>query len=105
MSDWRAIGAAAAADRLKAGDVVTVDIRDAGSFARGHIPGALHLADETVASFLASTARDQAVIVCCYHGISSQGAAGWLVDQGFTEVYSLEGGFSGWESERLPIST
>ena len=36
------------------------------------------------------------VIVCCYHGISSQQAAQFLIHQGFEEVYSLDGGFAAW---------
>ncbi len=32
----------------------------------------------------------------CYHGISSQGAAQYLVNQGFEEVYSVDGGFEAW---------
>jgi thiosulfate sulfurtransferase len=37
------------------------------------------------------------VVVCCYHGNSSQSAAQFLVEQGFTEVYSLNGGFEQWK--------
>jgi thiosulfate sulfurtransferase len=36
-------------------------------------------------------------VVCCYHGISSQQAAQFLVSQDFTDVYSLDGGFTQWQ--------
>jgi len=36
-------------------------------------------------------------VVCCYHGISSQQAAQFLISQDFTEVYSLDGGFTDWQ--------
>jgi thiosulfate sulfurtransferase len=34
--------------------------------------------------------------VVCYHGISSQGAANYLIGQDFEDVYSLVGGFTDW---------
>ena len=36
------------------------------------------------------------LIVCCYHGNSSQGAAAYLASIGFAETYSLDGGFDLW---------
>jgi thiosulfate sulfurtransferase len=38
------------------------------------------------------------LIVSCYHGNSSQSAAAYLCSQGFTEVYSLDGGFEVWRT-------
>lgn len=32
----------------------------------------------------------------CYHGISSRGAAQFLIGQGFESVYSVDGGFEAW---------
>jgi thiosulfate sulfurtransferase len=43
---------------------------------------------------------DTPVIVCCYHGISSQQAAQFLIHQGFEEVYSLDGGFEAWRKDQ-----
>ncbi|EEZ42274.1 thiosulfate sulfurtransferase GlpE [Photobacterium damselae subsp. damselae CIP 102761] len=47
---------------------------------------------------------EQPVIVMCYHGISSQGAAQYLLHQGFEQVYSLEGGFEAWRRAQLPMA-
>ena len=76
---------------------VVVDIRDAASFAQSRITGALHLANESLADFLRDADPDAPVVVCCYHGHSSQQAAQFLVSQDFTEVYSLDGGFTQWQ--------
>jgi thiosulfate sulfurtransferase len=35
--------------------------------------------------------------VCCYHGNSSQGAAQYFAEQGFTQAYSLDGGYEMWK--------
>ncbi len=69
------------------------DTRDVQSFAAGHIKGAKHLDNNSVTQFVSDTDFKEAVVVCCYHGNSSQGAAQYLFEQGFIEVYSLDGGF------------
>ncbi|MCE8016304.1 thiosulfate sulfurtransferase GlpE [Halomonas sp. MCCC 1A17488] len=78
-----------------------VDIRDPTSFAGGHIPGSRHLDNDSVAALFEAAPRERPLVVVCYHGHSSQQAAAWLAGQGFSEVYSLDGGFSEWEY-RLP---
>ncbi len=75
---------------------VVVDIRDANSFQASHIPNAIHLTNESLPDFLRDADMDVPVVVCCYHGISSQQAAQFLVSQDFTDVYSLDGGFTDW---------
>ena len=80
---------------------VVVDIRDPGSFASGHICNAIHLDNQTIGSFLQSTEKSTPVIVCCYHGNSSQGAADFLFQQGFEKSYSLDGGFTAWQQAGL----
>ena len=93
-----------ALERLRAGQTVFVDIRDAGSFRAGRIPGALNVGDHNVRQFLDDTERTTPLVVVCYHGYSSQSAAAWLLQQGFEQVHSLSGGFTGW-ALRFPDST
>ena len=82
--------------KLEAKQARLVDIRDEQSFVTGHIEGAVHLTNGTLVNFTQETDFDTPVIVCCYHGISSQQAAQFLIHQGFDEVYSMDGGFEGW---------
>lgn len=98
MSDFKRIGAEQAQQMRGEGGVI-VDIRDAHSFAEGHIPGATHLDNHSLPDFIAAADLDQPLIVSCYHGHSSQSAAAYLVHQGFSDVYSLDGGFEGWRSQ------
>ena len=76
---------------------VIVDIRDANAFANGRISDAIHLTNDNLADFLRETDPDVPVVVCCYHGHSSQQAAQFLISQDFTQVYSLDGGFTQWQ--------
>lgn len=78
---------------------VVVDIRDANSFASGHITKSIHLTNESLGDFIRDADPDAPVVVCCYHGISSQQAAQFLISQDFTDVYSLDGGFTQWQTQ------
>ena len=75
-----------------------VDIRDPASYQTGHIPNAIHLGDNTVQQFILDTDKNKPLVIYCYHGISSQGAAAYFAEQGFKEVSSMIGGFEGWSS-------
>lgn len=99
MSDFSRINVTTAHQLWQAGDTAFADIRDARSFAMGHIPGAVHLTDASLSDFLADLADDQAVVVVCYHGNSSQGAAQYLAHQGVEPVSSLDGGFTAWAQQ------
>ena len=78
---------------------VVVDIRDPASFQNGHIPDSIHLTNDNLADFMREADLDAPVVVCCYHGNSSQQAAQFLLSQDFTDVYSLDGGFVDWQSK------
>ncbi|MBD2784596.1 thiosulfate sulfurtransferase GlpE [Xenorhabdus sp. DI] len=78
---------------------VMVDIRDPQSFYAGHVTGAFHLTNETLNRFLQGADFDQPVMVMCYHGHSSQGAAQYLINMGFETVYSVNGGFEVWQRD------
>ncbi len=82
-----------------------VDIRDPQSFALSHADSAFHLTNDTMVDFMNEAELEQPILVMCYHGISSQGAAQYLVNQGFEEVYSVDGGFEAWHRAGLPLQS
>lgn len=96
MQNFAHIQAETAQQMLSDDKATLVDIRDANSFQAAHIEGATHLSNESLSQFMAATDKARPVIVCCYHGISSQQAAQFLLQQGYQQVYSLDGGFEGW---------
>lgn len=102
---YHCIDVSEAAAMMADKDAQPVDIRDPDSFRAGHIPGAAHLDNQSLESFLASADRQRPLIVCCYHGNSSRGAAQFLAGQGFEQCYSLDGGFSAWQQAGLDQET
>lgn len=73
-----------------------LDVRDAGSYASDHIPGAVNVRDGDVYSLLSSQPKQRPVLIYCYHGNASQTFAQMFCDFGFAEVFSLDGGFEHW---------
>lgn len=97
METFECINVQQASERLAQGALL-VDIRDPQSFALGHAHSALHLSNSNLNDFLATASRDAPVLVMCYHGNSSKGAAQYLLSQGFSEAYSIDGGFDAWRA-------
>jgi thiosulfate sulfurtransferase len=82
---------------IEEGLATIVDIRDAASFAMGHIPTALPLNEQNIEEMIGQLDKEKTLVVCCYHGISSQGAAGYLMSKGFKDIHSMIGGFEAWQ--------
>jgi len=83
---------------IDAGDVTIADVRDPGSHQAGNIANSINILQDTIDEFLATADKDKPLIVYCYHGHSSQGAADYFSEQGFVEVYSVDGGFEAWRT-------
>jgi len=98
MQQFQHISPELTKEKLEKGEIKVVDIRDDQSFELGHIPTSFHLSNGSVTQFMNENEFDMPVVVCCYHGISSQQAAQYLIHQGFEEVYSMDGGFEAWRT-------
>ena len=81
------------------------DIRDSQRFTYSHAKGAFHLTNQSFLQFEEQVDFDSPIIVSCYHGVSSQNVATFLVEQGYENVFSVIGGFDGWVKAGLPIET
>ena len=89
-------------DAITDEEVTLVDIRDPESFQAAHLVDAVHINDSNIHEFLETANRQQPLIVYCYHGISSVGAASFFSEQGFEKVSHIEGGFEAWQQNGLP---
>jgi rhodanese-related sulfurtransferase len=69
------------------------DVRDAQSFARGHIKGADPLSERDFGGTVQSLPKHTPVMIYCYHGNASQVYAGMFADFRYREVYSVDGGY------------
>jgi thiosulfate sulfurtransferase len=85
---------------ISSGKVLLLDARDQESYDREHIKGALHLTMPVLQDLIETMESEQPILVYCYHGITSQSVAEHLFEQGFTDVYSLTGGFEKWSQHQ-----
>jgi protein disulfide-isomerase len=84
---------------------VILDVRTAGEFAAGHLPGAINL-DVTAADFAARAAaldKNKVYLVHCAAGVRSARACTKLVSLGFPNLYNLPGGFRAWVKAGQPV--
>jgi rhodanese-related sulfurtransferase len=93
---FQRIDVAKARDILKRPDVLLLDCRTRIDFQRDGMVGAQHLCDANAGDYLMGKPTHTPVLIYCYHGISSQYRAQMFIDFGFTEVYSLDGGYDAW---------
>jgi len=77
-------------------DPLVLDARDAGSFATSRIDGAQPVSSTNIDAVIGVTAKTRPILIYCYHGNASREYAQTFSDFGFTEVYSLDGGYEGW---------
>lgn len=82
---------------IKKEDVTLIDIRDFASFNAGNIENSIHVTNENVQEIAESVNKNKPLIIYCYHGNSSQGAADYFSSLGFSECYSVDGGYEEWK--------
>jgi len=92
------------ADQLiSQGNVDVVDVREPGEWANGHLPRArLVPLAQFKANPGAALPRDRVIFVCA-KGVRSLAAARAAETVGFTELYNLDGGTSGWQRAGLQL--
>jgi adenylyltransferase/sulfurtransferase len=75
-----------------------LDVRREAEFRAGHVPGAALLPLDRLAASAQAVPRDRPIVCICQKGVRSRIAAQMLVELGFPEVYSLEGGMDAWDA-------
>jgi rhodanese-related sulfurtransferase len=84
-------------------DALVVDLRDAGEYGGGHVLGARNVPiGELESSHEIAKRKDKALIVYDGNGQRAPQAVAALRKLGFSKVYNLTGGLSGWQQAGLP---
>ena len=92
--------------RLDRGDkLLLVDVREESEWARGHLPGAIHLSKGVIERDIETSIPDQAapVVLYCGGGFRSVLVAENLQRMGYHNVLSMDGGWRGWVESGNPV--
>ncbi|KTC65553.1 Rhodanese domain protein (plasmid) [Legionella adelaidensis] len=86
-------------------ELCLIDVRENEEWEESRIPGALHIPKDEITQQIEKHIPDrhQPIYLHCRAGARSLYAARCLIDMGYQEVYSVNGGISEWEMNGYPI--
>ncbi len=93
--------------RLAAGEkFVRVDVREDAEYAAGHAAGAVHIGKGVIERDIEKLVPDPAtpLVLYCGGGFRSALAADAIQKMGYTNVVSMDGGWSAWVKAGMPTS-
>ncbi len=84
-----------------------LDVRSPEEYKEGHVPGAINIPHDQLASRLAEIGshKNKDVVLYCRSGKRTAIAAGILQSEGFSKLQHLDGDMNGWLSNgKLPVA-
>ncbi len=86
-------------------DLCLIDVRELDEWQEVRIPGAHHIPKDNIASHITSKVSDKSrpIYLHCRGGVRSLYAAQCLIDIGYEEVYSVDGGIMEWAMYGYPV--
>jgi hydroxyacylglutathione hydrolase len=103
LGAMRAIDAAGLVARLESDSPRIIDVRGTSEWKNGHLPRATHIYLGELEQRMASSRREEAIVVHCETGTRASIAASLLLARGFSDVTMLIGGYDGWRKAGLPV--
>ena len=95
-------------DRIASGESFhLVDVREESEFAAARLPYAIHLGKGVIERDIEKTISDEnaPIVLYCGGGYRSALAALNLQQMGYSNVISMDGGFSGWKAAGQPLES
>jgi rhodanese-related sulfurtransferase len=92
-------------ERQAKGDssLFVLDVRTPQEFSAGHVPGAVNIPYDEVASHLAEIPKDKDVVLYCKSGRRAGLAAEVLEANGYTKLEHLQGDMQAWLQDGRPV--
>lgn len=100
----REVTVAVAIERIKSGAVL-IDVREDSEFETAHADGAKHMGRGIIDRDIVQTFTDKntELILYCGGGYRSALAADMIQKMGYTNVWSMAGGWAAWQEAEAPI--
>lgn len=94
---------AARIDRAGPDSPLVIDVRQAGEYESGHVPGSHHLLAADLPGRLAELPRDRPITTICASGFRASVGASLLRQAGFERVAAVDTGVPAWRSAGYPV--
>ena len=85
-------------------DLVILDVRTASEYEDGHIEGAVNIPVQELSARFDELSREDELLVYCRTGNRSAQAVDILQDVGFTKIYHMDAGITGWIEAGYPVA-
>ena len=99
------VDAATFKDMIAKGNMILLDVRTPGEYARGHIQGSttINIADPDFTSKVGLLQKDKTVLVYCLSGSRSNSAANYMAKNGFKKIITLQHGLMDWNQNGFAL--
>ena len=93
--------------KFESGKAKLIDVREESEWTAGHARGAQHLGKGVIERDIEECVPDKGseLILYCGGGFRSALAADNLQKMGYTNVWSMEGGWRAWQAANAPIES
>jgi rhodanese-related sulfurtransferase len=94
------------ARKLMGGGAVLIDVREDNEWENGHANGARHMGRGIIERDVVQAFPDKSteMVLYCGGGFRSALAADMLQKMGYTNVWSMDGGWKAWKDSGAPVS-
>ncbi len=89
---------------LNKSKVSIVDVRKSDEFSAGHLRDSKNIPIDNLDKRVSELDKTHPVLVVCQSGVRASRAAAEFRRAGFGEVYILDGGYTEWRSQGLPVA-
>ncbi len=84
------------------GELVVLDVRTVSEYESGHLEGAINIPVEALSGRLSELNPNDELLVYCRTGNRSTTAVGILKENGYDQIYHMDGGKVAWGNAGFP---
>ena len=89
--------------KVDSGEYFILDVRTQGEYDEGYIAGSVLIPNEVLLNRLDEIPNDKPILVYCRTARRSAISSQDLINNGYSEVYNMEGGIVAWQNAGYPV--
>ncbi|WP_404331080.1 rhodanese-like domain-containing protein [Mesobacillus maritimus] len=97
--EYENVNSEEAQELIANGEVSIIDVRSIEAYSKTHIPNAKHLPFDELEARQSELHKNEAYLIVCVAGKTSEKASTLLAENGYTNIYNLSGGMDQWTGE------